>query len=174
MRVCKGRRNNGRNSGIPGHLSGYRTYQSQALPRLAPRMHEALARRRPLSRASGPAHVRGLSFGASVVPSLRMSAVLSSEIESRRSQIAAICARLGVRRLELFGSGARGGSPRDLDFLVDLGDRPPGEYASAYFALREQLESMFSLPVDLITPSSLANPYFRERVEQEKTLLYAA
>jgi len=103
-----------------------------------------------------------------------MSAVLSSEIESRRAEIAAICARLGVRRLELFGSGTRSGTPRDLDFLVDLGDRPPGEYAAAYFALREQLEALFARPVDLVTPSGLANPYFRQRVEQEKTLLYAA
>ena len=103
-----------------------------------------------------------------------MSAVLSTEIEARREEIARICARLGVRRLELFGSGTRSGSPRDLDFLVDLGDRPPSEYAAAYFALREQLEALFARPVDLVTPPSLTNPYFRQRVEQEKTLLYAA
>ena len=100
--------------------------------------------------------------------------MLSSDIESRRPQIAEICVRLGVRRLELFGSAARGGKPRDLDFLVDLGERPPAEYAAAYFALREELEALFARPVDVITPSGLANPYFRERVEQEKTLLYAA
>ena len=103
-----------------------------------------------------------------------MTSTLSTEIESRRAQIAEICARLGVRRLELFGSGTRSGSPRDLDFLVDLGDREPGDYAAAYFALREQLEKLFARPVDLVTPPGLANPYFRQRVEQEKTLLYAA
>ena len=54
-----------------------------------------------------------------------MISALSVEIESRRAEIAGICARLGVRRLELFGSGTRSSSPRDLDFLVDLGDRPP-------------------------------------------------
>lgn len=100
--------------------------------------------------------------------------MLSSEIESRRGQVAAICERLGVRRLELFGSGTRSSAPRDLDFLVDLGDRAPAEYAAAYFALREQLEALFARPVDLVTPPGLANPFFRERVEQEKTLLYAA
>ena len=103
-----------------------------------------------------------------------MAAVLSSEIESRRADVAAICARLGVRRLELFGSGTRSTSPRDLDFLVDLGDRPPAEYAAAYFALHAALEALFAKPVDLVTPANLANPYFRQRVEQEKTLLYAA
>ena len=36
------------------------------------------------------------------------------------------------------------------------------------------LEALFRLPVDLVTPANLGNPYFRRRVEQEKTLLYAA
>ena len=103
-----------------------------------------------------------------------MNAALRTEIDSRRAEVAAICAKLGVRRLESFGSGTRSASPRDLDFLVDLGDRPPAEYAAAYFALREQLEALFARPVDLVTPPGLANPYFRQRVEQEKTLLYAA
>jgi len=76
--------------------------------------------------------------------------------------------------LELFGSGTRTSSPRDLDFLADLGERPPAEYAAAYFALREELEKLFAKPVDLVIPSGLANPYFKQRVEQEKTLLYAA
>ena len=50
----------------------------------------------------------------------------------------------------------------------------PAEYAAVYFALREELEKLFAKPVDLVTPAGLANPYFRQRVEQEKTLLYAA
>ena len=65
-------------------------------------------------------------------------------------------------------------TPRDLDFLADLGDRPPAEYAATYFALREELERLFAKPVDIVTPPGLANPFFRQRVEQEKTLLYAA
>ena len=103
-----------------------------------------------------------------------MSASFRNEVESRRAELTRICAQLGVRRLELFGSGTRSASPRDLDFLVDLGERPPGDYAAAYFALRERLEALFARPVDLVTPPGLANPYFRQRVEQEKTLLYAA
>jgi len=103
-----------------------------------------------------------------------MNARIASELEARRAELARICADLGVRRLELFGSATRSASPRDLDFLVDLGERPPSEYAAAYFALRERLEALFAKPVDLVTPPGLANPYFRQRVEQEKILLYAA
>lgn len=103
-----------------------------------------------------------------------MNTELLNDIAMRRSEIAEVCAQLGVRRLELFGSGARGGPANDLDFLVDLGERPPAQYAQAYFALRERLAELFDRSVDLITPPGLQNPYFRQRVEREKILLYAA
>ena len=98
----------------------------------------------------------------------------ATDAQNHHAELAKICAELGVRRLELFGSGTRSATPRDLDFLVDLGERDPGDYAQAYFLLRERLQRLFEKPVDLVTPPGLANPYFRQRVEQEKTLLYAA
>lgn len=103
-----------------------------------------------------------------------LKAELHSDVASRRNELAQLCADLSVRRLELFGSAARGHSANDLDFLVDLGDRPPAEYARVYFTLRERLGELFARPVDLVTPPGLQNPYFRQRVEQEKILLYAA
>jgi predicted nucleotidyltransferase len=105
-----------------------------------------------------------------------MNQTVRSELFQRQDEIARICAEVGVRRLEIFGSaaGATGKRPGDLDFLVDLGDLPPREYADAYFKLHDALGKLFNLPVDLITPANLGNPYFRQRVEQEKTLLYAA
>jgi uncharacterized protein len=99
---------------------------------------------------------------------------LRIDVVSRRTELAQVCAQFGVRRLELFGSAARGRAANDLDFLVDLGERPPAEYAQAYFALRERLAELFACSVDLVTPPGLQNPYFRQRVEQEKILLYAA
>jgi len=99
-----------------------------------------------------------------------------TEIEERKNEIQALCRRFGVRRLDLFGSAASadaGVQAHDLDFLVDLGDLTPKEYAENYFALREALERLFSRPVDLVTTSSLRNPFFKQRVEQTKSMLYA-
>jgi predicted nucleotidyltransferase len=99
------------------------------------------------------------------------------EIGKHKQQLHAHCRRFRVKRLELFGSAATGrdlARTSDLDFLVDLGDLPPAEYADAYFGLKEALERMFSRPVDLLTVSSLRNPFFKQRVEQTKALLYAA
>lgn len=101
---------------------------------------------------------------------------LPPALAPKADELARMCERLRVRRLELFGSAATRASerPGDLDFVVDLGDLAPREYADAYFRLREGLEALFGLPVDLVTPANLSNPHFRRRVEQEKILLYAA
>ncbi len=99
------------------------------------------------------------------------------EVIDRKAEIEAACRRLGVRRLELFGSAAAAegrARARDLDFLVDLGDFAPAEYADAYFSLRELLESLFERPVDLITEPSVSNRYFREGIDRTRRLLYAA
>jgi len=99
------------------------------------------------------------------------------EIGKHKQQLHALCRRFRVKRLELSGSAATGrdfARTSDLDFLVDLGDLPPAEYADAYFGLKEALERMFSRPVDLLTVPSLRNPFFKQRVEQTKALLYAA
>ncbi|MFY9316343.1 MAG: nucleotidyltransferase domain-containing protein [Burkholderiales bacterium] len=102
---------------------------------------------------------------------------MRAEIDSRRREIADLCRRFGVRRLELFGSGALEDSRAalaDLDFLVDLGEPPPPAYADAYFGLRESLEALFGRPVDLVTAPSVLNRYFREGIDRARQLLYAA
>lgn len=98
------------------------------------------------------------------------------EIEQRKIDLQVLCRQFGVRRLDLFGSAATESdlAARDLDFLVDLGELPPTEYAEAYFGLLEALEQMFSRPVDLVTAASLRNPFFKQRLEQTRSLLYAA
>jgi uncharacterized protein len=96
---------------------------------------------------------------------------------SRHADVAALCRRLHVRRLDAFGSAVRGGfNPvsSDLDFLVEFEPLSPAEYADAYFSLKEGLEALYDHPVDLITTSAMANPYFRESIDASREQLYAA
>lgn len=98
-------------------------------------------------------------------------------IASHLSALAQLCKRFRVCRLEVFGSAVRGDfDPRrsDLDFLVVFEPLPPGAYAEAYLGFKEALEMLFGGPVDLVAPSAIRNPYFRESVEASKALLYAA
>ncbi len=49
---------------------------------------------------------------------------MTDAIEKNRDQIAALCQRFGVRRLEMFGSAASGSfdpERSDVDFLLDFG-----------------------------------------------------
>lgn len=97
-------------------------------------------------------------------------------IERHRDEVAALCRDAGARRLDLFGSATRADfdpTASDLDFLVEFDDLPPAEYAGAYFTLKERLESLFGRTVDLVTTSSLENPYFRRRVLAERHPVYA-
>jgi len=101
---------------------------------------------------------------------------MTEVLEKNRQQVAELCRRVGARRLDVFGSAARGEfdpESSDLDFLVELDALPPAQYASAYFALKEGLEKIFARPVDLVTEPGLDNPYFRQRVQAERRNLYA-
>jgi uncharacterized protein len=100
-----------------------------------------------------------------------------TDIVARRDQIAALCRRHHVRRLELFGSAARGTgfdpARSDLDFLVEfsLGRAPD---LAGFFALRAGLADLLGRPVDLVAPSALRNPYLRADIDRHRELVYAA
>lgn len=94
-----------------------------------------------------------------------------------RTELEALCRQCAVERLELFGSAATDThrlDQSDLDFLVEFAPQSDGKYADNYFALLEGLEGLFGGQVDLVVASAIRNPYFRQSVEQTKTLLYAA
>jgi len=98
-------------------------------------------------------------------------------VESKRPQIDELCRLFHVKRLELFGSAARGGfdpDSSDLDFLVEFAAVAPGDYADAYFSLKEALETLFGRAVDLVTAPSVVNPYLRDSIEATRQPLYAA
>lgn len=98
-------------------------------------------------------------------------------LDQKRKEVADLCRRSGARRLDAFGSVSREDFDplrSDLDFLVELDDAPPAEYAKAYFTLKEGLEALFGRPVDLLTPSNLTNPHFRRRITAERQTVYAS
>lgn len=109
-------------------------------------------------------------------PSTR-STMMISEIEQHRQELRALCQEYDVERLALFGSAATGSSrvnSSDLDFLVEFRTPSASGYANRYFGLLEGLQNIFKRPVDLVVESAIKNPYFREAVNREKALLYAA
>jgi predicted nucleotidyltransferase len=91
------------------------------------------------------------------------------------SDIAALCKRFGVARLEVFGSAATEAfDPRssDFDFLVVLDPAAPGSRAKRLIAFAEALEDLLGARVDLVSLDSIRNPYFAAEVARTRTPLY--
>jgi len=100
-----------------------------------------------------------------------------TDIASHQEELRDLCRRFQVRRLDVFGSAARGDfdpARSDLDFLVEFEPLQPGAYVDAFFGFKEALEQLFAKQVDLVTAASIRNPYFRQNVERTRALLYAA
>lgn len=96
-------------------------------------------------------------------------------LRALRAELDAVCRRHHVRRLDLFGSAARGqaGAGSDYDFLVEFEPLPPGGYADAYFGLLEDLQTLLGAPVELVVERAIRNPYFRQSVQAHREALYA-
>ena len=106
-----------------------------------------------------------------------VTSALPALIESRRADIGRICARFGVRRLELFGSAATGTfdpAHSDVDFLVDFDLNGHPDRFEQYFGMKEALEALFGRPVDLVEEGASTNRYFLESLNRTRRLLYAA
>jgi predicted nucleotidyltransferase len=98
-------------------------------------------------------------------------------IIATKAELAQICTRYCVQRLELFGSAAtKQFDPResDIDFLVQFQALTPAEHANCYFGLREALETLFARTVDLVEAAPVRNPYFLAAIEPTRVVVYAA
>jgi predicted nucleotidyltransferase len=98
-------------------------------------------------------------------------------IEQKRSDISHICRQHLVRRLEVFGSAARGAdfdpATSDADFLVEF---VPGikKGLDSYFGLKTALENLLQRQVDLVEPGALRNPYLLADINRAREVVYAA
>jgi len=93
-----------------------------------------------------------------------------------QGQIRDLCAKFHVRRLEVFGSAARGtDSPRksDIDFLVEFETVPDGVYKDSFFGMLHGLEDLLGRRIDLIDTSTVINPYFLRSIEPDRQVVYA-
>jgi len=98
-------------------------------------------------------------------------------VERHRSAIESLCIKHGVRKLELFGSGAKGSfqaGESDLDFFVEFIDYNSPDIADHWFGLQEDLEALLGAPVELVSLRTATNPYFLEVANRHRVTLYAA
>ena len=98
-------------------------------------------------------------------------------IETRRTELAEICRRFHVRRLDVFGSAAGDDfhpSRSDVDLLVEFDGGSKLKPLHQYFGLKEALETLLDRPVDLVVASAVKNPYISKSIEETREIVYAA
>lgn len=98
-------------------------------------------------------------------------------LKEYHEKIAELCQRYRVKRLELFGSGARPDfdeSKSDIDFLVEFENLGWKGSSTQYFGFLHALEDLLGRKVDLVERDVVRNPYFLQIADQNRELLYAA
>jgi predicted nucleotidyltransferase len=96
-------------------------------------------------------------------------------VADHKEEIAALCKKYGIVRLELFGSAATGKfnhETSDLDFIADLGeyDEKVGE---RFLDFANALETLFGRRVDLLTAQPIKNPYLKRSIDRSREIVYA-
>lgn len=97
----------------------------------------------------------------------------SMTLEEIRKAALPACRKSGVKRLDAYGSAARGTATlsSDVDLLVEFTD-PDRTPARRFFGLLHHLEDVLGRDVDLLTIDGLRNPYFKRCVLGERVAVY--
>ena len=97
-------------------------------------------------------------------------------LEAVRAAGGSVCGGYAVRRMEVFGSGARGDHHPgcDIDLLVEF---LPGASVGLFEmgALKEDLEDQLGCPVDLVSRKAVEkskNPYRRQSILADSVTVY--
>lgn len=99
-------------------------------------------------------------------------------VKNNINKIQDACKKYSVTQLYLFGSAAGDhfSAESDIDFLVSYKRDQEGLPAEGfdYFDLLFLLEEITGRKVDLVVSDAIRNKYLKQRVEEQKMLLYAA
>lgn len=91
------------------------------------------------------------------------------------NQIGNICRKHKVKYLYAFGSIVTDNfsEKSDIDLIVDFEKVATNDYADNYYDLKFSLEDLFHRSIDLLEQKAIKNPYFLEKIESQKQLVYA-
>ena len=101
--------------------------------------------------------------------------IIKDEILKQVSSFKTLCQKHNVKYLYAFGSSTTDKfdyDKSDIDLLVEIDDPDPIERGEKLISLWDTFESFFHRKVDLLTDSSIRNPYLRKNIDSTKILIY--
>jgi len=98
-------------------------------------------------------------------------------ITAHRNELEELSRRFHVRRLDLFGSAARGDDfteKSDIDFLVEFepGHAPPA--LRDFLGLRDALATLLGREIDLTVAGAIRNPFLQAAIARSRVTLHGA
>lgn len=108
---------------------------------------------------------------------IQFQRAMTHVLEGHRQALADLCRKHRVRRLDVFGSAARGDfneGASDVDLLVEFDDMPHADRADAYLGFLTDVEALLRRRIDLVEVSAVRNPYLLRGIEESRELVYAA
>jgi predicted nucleotidyltransferase len=101
--------------------------------------------------------------------------IVKDEILKQLPYFETLCQTHKVKYLYAFGSSTTAKfdpEKSDIDLLVEIDDPDPLERGEKLISLWDTFESFFQRKVDLLTDSSIKNPYLRKSIDSTKILIY--
>ena len=101
--------------------------------------------------------------------------IVKDEILKKLTDFNSLCQLHKVRSLYAFGSSVTDRfdyDKSDIDLLVEIDDPDPIERGEKLISLWDTFEIFFHRKVDLLTDSSIHNPYLRKSIDSTKVLIY--
>jgi len=101
--------------------------------------------------------------------------IIKDQISKDRKRFILLCRNHSVRYLYAFGSSVTGDfdeNTSDIDLLVEIDAKDPIDRGEKLLELWDQFETFFRRKVDLLTDSSIHNPFLRKRIDLTKVLIY--
>jgi len=101
--------------------------------------------------------------------------IIQEQILGDRINFMNLCKAHSVKYLYAFGSSTNDTfdiEKSDIDLLVEIDDPDPIERGDKLLSLWDTFETFFNRKVDLLTESSIRNPYLRKSINSTKVLIY--
>ena len=101
--------------------------------------------------------------------------IVRDQIAKKKKDFILLCESHNVKYLYAFGSSTdERFDPKnsDIDLLVEIDSPDPIDRGEKLLSLWDLFENFFNRKVDLLTESSIRNPYLKKSIESTKVLIY--
>jgi predicted nucleotidyltransferase len=101
--------------------------------------------------------------------------IIKDEILKKQKDFEILCKNHKVKYLYAFGSSVTERfdyNKSDIDLLVEIDSKDPIDRGEKLLSLWDLFEIFFRREVDLLTDSSISNPFLRKSIDSTKVLIY--